>query len=291
MTAPSGQRFRARFLALCVMSACSLNPGGAGAQAAPPETGALPTPGDTAAAPPGEKPAITEPATVSGDTAKPCCEAPVVQPKKRIVHKRVRRRAHQEPEPVVPEPPPAPPPVPAIRPIGPASVAGLLGKKVVSPNNEDLGRVVDILVNDQSEIRAAVIDFGGFLGVGNRRIAVDWGLLQFRLRENGGGAVTLHLTRRQLQQAPEYKEGSHPDAVLLTEEPPGSVVPLGTLLGAPAPTASPTPGTPPAPAATPVAPPATVPAPAPSPAAPAAAPAAAPVPAPAASPKTAPPGK
>jgi len=42
-----------------------------------------------------------------------------------------------------------------------------------------MGRIVDVIVNRDGQVRAAIIDFGGFLGVGNRKIAVDWRALNF----------------------------------------------------------------------------------------------------------------
>ncbi len=60
-----------------------------------------------------------------------------------------------------------------------ASLGSILGKDVTSPKGEDLGRVVDVLADAEGRVRVAIIDFGGFLGVGTRRIAVDWPLLRF----------------------------------------------------------------------------------------------------------------
>ena len=42
----------------------------------------------------------------------------------------------------------------------------LLGKPVQSLKGEDLGRVVDVVVDRSGVLRAAIVDFGGFLGVG-----------------------------------------------------------------------------------------------------------------------------
>ena len=58
-------------------------------------------------------------------------------------------------------------------------MTSILGKKVQGPKGEDLGRVVDVLADASGRVRVAIIDFGGFLGVGTRRIAVDWPLLRF----------------------------------------------------------------------------------------------------------------
>ena len=85
-------------------------------------------------------------------------------------------------------------------------VLGALGKDIRSGTGENLGRVVDVLVDRGGQVRGAVIDFGGFLGVGSRKIVVDWGALHFApvdQRER----ITLDLTRDQLSAAPEYKAG------------------------------------------------------------------------------------
>jgi hypothetical protein len=97
-------------------------------------------------------------------------------------------------------------PPPSVTIIGPKDAHGVLGRDVRSPANEDMGRIVDVIVDRTGTVRAAVIDFGGFLGVGSRKIVVDWNALHFgRIAENGD-AITLELTKAQVAAAPEYKE-------------------------------------------------------------------------------------
>jgi hypothetical protein len=97
-------------------------------------------------------------------------------------------------------------PPPSVTIIGPKDAHGVLGRDVRSPANEDMGRIVDVIVDRTGTVRAAVIDFGGFLGVGSRKIVVDWNALHFgRIAENGD-AITLELTKAQVTAAPEYKE-------------------------------------------------------------------------------------
>ena len=55
--------------------------------------------------------------------------------------------------------------------------------------------------------RAAIIDFGGFLGVGSRKIAVDWKALHFVPAASARYRIVLELTQDQVKAAPEYKEG------------------------------------------------------------------------------------
>jgi hypothetical protein len=71
-----------------------------------------------------------------------------------------------------------------------------------------MGRLVDVVVDRDGRPRAAIIDFGGFLGVGSRKIAVDWGVLTFAHDNAKGDLITVELTRDQLKAAPEFKEGS-----------------------------------------------------------------------------------
>ncbi len=86
-------------------------------------------------------------------------------------------------------------------------VDGVLGREVRSATDEDMGRIVDVLVDRDGQVRAAIIDFGGFLGVGSRKIAVDWNTLHFPQPGKPGGRIALELTRDQVKTAPEYKEG------------------------------------------------------------------------------------
>ena len=79
----------------------------------------------------------------------------------------------------------------------------MLGRDVRSPTDEDMGRIVDVI---DGLVRAAVIDFGGFLGVGSRKIVVDWNALHFGRVANKSDSITLELTKDQVTAAPEYKE-------------------------------------------------------------------------------------
>jgi hypothetical protein len=99
---------------------------------------------------------------------------------------------------------PAPPPSVTI--IGASDAHGVLGRDVRSAADEDMGHIVDVIVDRAGSVRAAVIDFGGFLGVGSRKIVVDWNALHFGRVANKSDSITLELTKDQVTAAPEYKE-------------------------------------------------------------------------------------
>ncbi|HSV00353.1 MAG TPA: PRC-barrel domain-containing protein [Roseiarcus sp.] len=79
----------------------------------------------------------------------------------------------------------------------------VLGIEALSSTGENMGRIVDIVVDRSGQVRAAIIDFGGFLGVGSRKIAVDWRSLHFDPKK--AGFVVVDLTKDQLRVAPVYK--------------------------------------------------------------------------------------
>jgi PRC-barrel domain len=118
----------------------------------------------------------------------------------------------QESQPTAPPSPPAaapPPNPPAGTPavvLDDQEVSAILGKGVRSNAGEDMGRIIDVIVSRDGQIRAAIIDFGGFLGIGVRKIAVDWRALNFA-PAGKPGTITLDLTRNQVRLAPEYKRG------------------------------------------------------------------------------------
>jgi hypothetical protein len=104
------------------------------------------------------------------------------------------------------EPAKEPAPPPSVTVIGARDAHGILGREVRGANNEDMGRIVDVIVDREGEVRAAVIDFGGFLGVGSRKIVVDWNALRFGSVASKSDSISLDLTKEQVNAAPEYKE-------------------------------------------------------------------------------------
>jgi PRC-barrel domain len=82
----------------------------------------------------------------------------------------------------------------------------VLGASVHSSAGEDMGHIVQVLVDQAGTVRAAVIDFGGFLGVGSRKVVVDWGALHFA-PDDQPQRIIVDLTRDQVKAAPEYRTG------------------------------------------------------------------------------------
>ena len=89
-----------------------------------------------------------------------------------------------------------------LEPIAHEVAAGILGTKAEGPDGEDMGLVVDVVVDRDSRPTAVVIDFGGFLGVGSRKIAIDWRLV--RVKPGAKSPVRVRISRGDLEGAPEF---------------------------------------------------------------------------------------
>ncbi len=114
------------------------------------------------------------------------------------------------------------PVVPAVTVVDRKRARGVLGRAVRDAAGDDMGRVIDVVVDPSGHVLAAIIDFGGFLGVGSRKIAVDWEALRFGQAVKHGADIKLELTRDQLKAAPEYK----PDKPLVVIGTSGTLRPL-----------------------------------------------------------------
>ena len=81
----------------------------------------------------------------------------------------------------------------------------VLGKELVA-SGRNAGRIVDVLTDEAGRVRAVVVDYGGFLGVGSRKIAVAWSDLRFD-PDGSKAEVTTDLPPERLGTAPEVKTG------------------------------------------------------------------------------------
>lgn len=93
----------------------------------------------------------------------------------------------------------------------------ILGQRITGPDGKDIGRLVDVLVDANGQPQAAVIDFGGFMGVGNRKIAVHWSALHFAPGDPHR-KIALEMTPDQIKSAPEFRNPKQPAPVVTPVE-------------------------------------------------------------------------
>ena len=81
----------------------------------------------------------------------------------------------------------------------------LMGLNIVGSNNEAIGEVSDLLVDEDGNILAAVVGVGGFLGIGQKNVAISFDALKIAADKNGDPEGRLTLTKQELESAPEFK--------------------------------------------------------------------------------------
>lgn len=82
----------------------------------------------------------------------------------------------------------------------------LTGARVYGVDGEDIGEVGELLLNDDGSMDRAVIDVGGFLGIGEKAIALTMDeMTVMRPDEGGGFRVYVDSTEEALEDQPEYE--------------------------------------------------------------------------------------
>lgn len=91
---------------------------------------------------------------------------------------------------------------------GTTNVDELMGKSVVGSDGEELGEIADVILDAESgEAQQVVIASGGFLGLGERRIAVEYSELQI---EPGADTIQASgLTQQSVESMPEFEYGEN----------------------------------------------------------------------------------
>ena len=93
---------------------------------------------------------------------------------------------------------------PRVETVGRSRAEGVLGQPVLDAKGQAIGHVVDVLIDQEGRPQAAVIEFAGFLGLGDRDVAVDWKALRFAV-QNDRILIHVALEPAALKAMPLYK--------------------------------------------------------------------------------------
>lgn len=83
----------------------------------------------------------------------------------------------------------------------------MLGQAVLNDKGATIGHIVNVLIDQNGKTNAVVIEFAGFFGVGDRKVAVAWDALRFAVVKDQI-AITVTLDAAKVKALPEYQ----PDA-------------------------------------------------------------------------------
>lgn len=83
-------------------------------------------------------------------------------------------------------------------------LSNLYDLDVYNQQNENVGEIEDVIVDDGKTIKAVVLGVGGFLGIGERYVAVDPSSIVIT-RQGDTMRAVINSTREELRNAPEFK--------------------------------------------------------------------------------------
>jgi hypothetical protein len=86
--------------------------------------------------------------------------------------------------------------------------SSMIGATVYSPNEEQIGDINDVIVNVDGSVQGIVIGVGGFLGMGEKNVAIEMKHLTLTPRDDGSVRLVLNATKEELENAPEFKSAA-----------------------------------------------------------------------------------
>jgi PRC-barrel domain len=78
---------------------------------------------------------------------------------------------------------------------------------VYDPSNTSIGKIMDVLVSPSGQVSTAIIGVGGFLGAGEKDVAVSFPSIKRTMKDNKV-YLTLDTTKDALKAAPGFKYDS-----------------------------------------------------------------------------------
>jgi sporulation protein YlmC with PRC-barrel domain len=82
------------------------------------------------------------------------------------------------------------------------------GTNVYNGAGDKLGSIDDLMIDKRSgQVRYAVLEFGGFLGMGTDRYPLPWSMLKYEPAMDG---YVVPIDKAKLENAPKYHESDMP---------------------------------------------------------------------------------
>jgi sporulation protein YlmC with PRC-barrel domain len=80
----------------------------------------------------------------------------------------------------------------------------LIGTRVVNAANETVGDVNEVVLTPDGQVAALIVGVGGFLGIGEREVAVGYSSVKKSRDSNSNLVLTMDATRDSLKSAPAW---------------------------------------------------------------------------------------
>jgi sporulation protein YlmC with PRC-barrel domain len=84
-------------------------------------------------------------------------------------------------------------------------VSSLLNTSVYGTDNSAIGEIEDIIIKSDGKIEGIVVSIGGFLGIGEKKVALKLDRVKVMPEADGKARITVIATKEELREAPEFK--------------------------------------------------------------------------------------
>ena len=84
-------------------------------------------------------------------------------------------------------------------------MANLIGQSVMDANNQSIGEVTDLITDKDGKVVALLIGAGGFLGLGEKDVAIRFEDIKISRDENNDLSVMAKVSNDQIAAAPDYQ--------------------------------------------------------------------------------------
>ena len=78
-------------------------------------------------------------------------------------------------------------------------------QSVYDPSNNKIGEVMDVLLDKSGKVTSLIVGVGGFLGAGEKDVAVPFDAVQVTTKSNNKWYLVMNATKDELKSAPGFK--------------------------------------------------------------------------------------
>ncbi|TPJ31550.1 PRC-barrel domain-containing protein [Mesorhizobium sp. B2-7-2] len=89
------------------------------------------------------------------------------------------------------------------------SAANLIGTNVYGADDAKVGEIGDVILTGDKKVDAIIVDVGGFLGIGEKKVAVAMENLKFMTDKNGNRYLYTNFTKDQLEAQTAYDKATY----------------------------------------------------------------------------------
>ncbi len=96
--------------------------------------------------------------------------------------------------------------------------SNVIGQPVKNTNGDTIGDVNALIIDGNNDVKAVVIGVGGFLGIGEKSVAMEFDAVRRETDEDGNIQLVTDATKEMLESAPEFDTGTESETMEKTQD-------------------------------------------------------------------------